>query len=81
MLTGFDFMGASDQKVNLVNASGLEKRVDADTFVVSVGFEPDTGLCQILRGSTPELYLIWDARAPMDIMGAIWDAYEICRNL
>lgn len=53
-LTGFDFIGASDQKVNLVNASGMEKRVGADTVVVSVGFKPDTELYKTLRGSTPE---------------------------
>jgi 2-enoate reductase len=32
-------------------------------------------------GERPNLYLIGDAREPRNIMGAIWDAFEVARAI
>ncbi|MBW2203900.1 MAG: hypothetical protein JRF52_07295 [Deltaproteobacteria bacterium] len=32
-------------------------------------------------GKTPNLYLIGDAREARNIMGAVWDAYEVARAI
>jgi 2-enoate reductase len=53
----------------------------ADTLLVSVGLTPDRQLYETLVGKTPNLYLIGDARETRNIMGAIWDVYEVVRTL
>ena len=81
IITGFGLVRASDQGVILQNAAGREESVEAETVVIAAGFEPERELYQSLRGSRPDLYIIGDAREPRNIMGAIWDAYEVGRAI
>ncbi|MBW1867777.1 MAG: hypothetical protein JRI73_00420 [Deltaproteobacteria bacterium] len=74
-------MGVIDDGVNLLDASAGEKSLDADTVVVSVGLKPERALYRSLAGKTPNLYLIGDAREARNIMGAVWDAYEVARAI
>ena len=80
-ITGFGVTGVTDQGVTMTDASGKEKSIDADTVILSVGFEPDRSLYDALRQSRMVRHLIGDARKPRNIMGAIWDAYEVARAL
>jgi 2-enoate reductase len=60
----------------------LEKQeIEADTVVLSVGLNPNNKIYNVLSAKTKNLYLIGDAREPRNIMGAIWDAYEVSRSL
>ena len=63
-------------------SSTFERRsLKADTFVLSIGLNPNRGLYDALVGRIPNLYLIGDARKVHTIMNGIWDAYEVARAL
>jgi 2-enoate reductase len=53
--------------------------VKADHVVVSVGYISDRQLYQELKGE--RVHLIGDAVQPENVMKAIWDAYDIARNV
>jgi 2-enoate reductase len=55
--------------------------MEYNTMVFSLGFRPDRRLYESLLGKVPELYLIGDAREARNIMGAVWDAYEVARGI
>jgi 2-enoate reductase len=61
--------------VTFVN--GEEKLIIADTVVIAAGLKSDDGLYKALKGQFPEVYLIGDCREPRNIMGAIWDGFEV----
>jgi len=56
-----------------------ESNLKADTVVLATGQEPDQTLFKALVGRKSDLYLIGDAREARNIMGAVWDAYEVAR--
>ena len=70
-----------DDGVLLLGSSPNKERLKADTVVLAVGLEPDGGLYRALLGKRPNLYLIGDAREARNIMGAVWDAYEVARAI
>jgi 2-enoate reductase len=51
----------------------------ADTVIVAAGLEPEQNVYRLLKGHVANLYLIGDARKALNIMNAIWDAYEVAR--
>ncbi len=65
----------------IVSVNGKKKPVKADTVVLAVGLKPDNALVSQLNGRFPKLYTIGDCREPRNIMGAIWDGYEVGRTI
>ena len=55
--------------------------IKADTVVLASGLKSDDGLYQALRGKVAELYATGDCQQPRNIMGAIWDGYEVGRAI
>ncbi|TFC21842.1 FAD-dependent oxidoreductase [Cryobacterium glucosi] len=53
----------------------------ADSAVVAVGYVSERSLYEELRFSGPELHLIGDAGEVSSIMYAIWNAYEVTKNI
>jgi len=56
-----------------------KSELKADHIVVSVGYISDNKLYNELKGE--KVHLIGDADKPENVMKAIWDAYEIARNV
>jgi 2-enoate reductase len=81
VMTGTRLVGVSDEGGHLISRDSKSTTLRADTIVLSVGLNPDRQLYEKLVGKTPNLYLIGDAREPRNIMGAIWDAYEVARTI
>lgn len=52
-----------------------------DAVVYAIGYRANDDLYQALAGCGLETYLLGDARNVRNIMYAIWDAYEVARNL
>jgi 2-enoate reductase len=67
--------------VILVDKTLGRKSFSADTVVLAVGLKPDQELYKILRGKIPSLFLIGDSRKAQNIMGSIWDAFEVARAI
>jgi len=71
----------TDDGVELVNKSFHKSALHADTIIIAVGLESDQKLFRSLADKIPHVYLIGDAKQPRNIMYAIWDAYEVARNV
>ena len=65
----------------LVDKSHGKKEIEADTIGISIGLRPDRDLYDSLVGKVPNLYLIGDAREIRNVMGSVWDAYEVARAI
>lgn len=81
VMTGKRLVEVTDGGGHLMNADLKKTTLNADTLVLSVGLISDRQLYETLAGRIPNLYLIGDARETRNIMGAIWDAYEVVRAL
>lgn len=71
----------TDDGVGLVDSSFRKSALQAGTIVIAVGLETEQEFYRGLVGKTPNVYLIGDAKEPRNIMYAIWDAYEVARNI
>jgi 2-enoate reductase len=81
VMTGTRLVEVADRGGRLMDADLKKTTLTADTLVLSVGLTSDRQLYETLAGKTPNLYLIGDARETRNLMGAIWDAYEVVRTL
>jgi len=81
VMTGSRLVEVTDGGGRLMKADFKKTTLNADTLVLSVGLRSDRQLYETLAGKVPNLYLIGDARETRNIMGAIWDAYEVVRTL
>lgn len=71
---------ADNNKIT-INKNGIEKEICADTIIVSVGYLSNKELYDELRFNNKETYLLGDALEVRNIMSAIWDAFEVARNI
>jgi 2-enoate reductase len=51
----------------------------SDSAVIASGLKSDDELYQALAGKFPHVYAVGDCREPRNIMGAIWDGFEVGR--
>lgn len=80
VLTSVNIRGITDEGLAVV-INGEEKLIKADTFVIAAGLKPDDGLYQALKGQFSTVYMVGDCREPRNVMGAIWDGFEVGRTL
>jgi 2-enoate reductase len=55
--------------------------IQSDTAVLAAGLQPDSQLYQKLSVKLPCVYAVGDCQKPRNIMGAIWDGYEVGRAI
>lgn len=55
------------------------KPIDADTIVVSVGYNSDRELYNTIKDDN--VHLLGDAESPSNLMGCIWTAYTMCLDI
>ncbi|WP_256200967.1 FAD-dependent oxidoreductase [Thermoanaerobacter thermocopriae] len=58
-----------------------EEIIAADSVIMAIGYDPDNRLYKQIAPYKAETYLLGDARKVQNIMNAIWDAYEVARNI
>jgi len=58
-----------------------EETIPADSVVIAIGYNPKNDLYKEIEQDYAETYLLGDARKVQNIMYAIWDAYEVARNI
>lgn len=81
ILTSTTLLEITDDGVGLVDRSFHKSMLHAGTVVLAMGLESDRTLFHSLMGKIPNVYLIGDAKQPRNIMQAIWDAYEVAKNV
>jgi len=78
-ITHHSLLEVTDQSVLVISKESQRKELESDTVVLTLGLKSDNTLYKALLGKISNLYLIGDAREPRNIMGSIWDAYEVAR--
>ncbi len=63
----------------VVEKSTCQELIKADTIVLATGFRSRDDLYKVFSGKIPRVFAIGDCRSPGNIMGAIWDGYEVGR--
>lgn len=81
VLTNTTLIEITDEGAIVEDTSSRRNTLPADTVVLAVGLECDQNLYQSLTGKIANLYLIGDAMQAQNIMHAIWNAYEVTRNI
>lgn len=80
ILTNTKLVEIKDNEV-IVETMGERKSISVDTIALAVGYKSNKKLYEIISRDYPDVYLIGDSREPQNIMYAIWDAYEIARDI
>ncbi len=65
----------------LIDTNGIEEEIDADSVVLAIGYTPENKLYNDIKNETDDIHLIGDASHVNNIMYAIWDAYEVAKNI
>lgn len=65
----------------VVKCGDKEEVVEADSAIVSIGYISQKSLYNEIKFDVPQVYLLGDANQVKNIMYAIWDAYEVARNI
>ena len=65
----------------VTQAGNYVSEIEADTVISAVGYRSDNSLYQELIDLPVPLYNVGDSNQVHNIMYAIWDAYEIARNI
>lgn len=80
IITGTSLAAIKDTEAVVKTKSG-EKAIEADSVVMAIGYNPENSLYKQIAPDMDEVYLLGDARKVQNIMNAIWDAYEVARNV
>ena len=70
-----------DGKTLTVTKNGIEEKIATDSVIIAVGYDANTSLYDALLYDIEEIYQVGDARKVSNIMYAIWDAFEVARNI
>lgn len=64
-----------------VSNKDVEKLIKADTIIAATGYKPYNSLLNVLDRTNNETYNLGDSKEVKNIMKAIWDAYEVAKNI
>jgi 2-enoate reductase len=73
-------VGATDNGFTL-KCGDKEEFVAADSAIVAIGYNSQKSLYNEFKFDIPSVYLLGDANQVQNIMYAIWNAYEVARNI
>jgi 2-enoate reductase len=73
-------VGATDNGFTL-KCGDKEEFVVADSAIVAIGYNSQKSLYNEIKFDIPSVYLLGDANQVQNIMYAIWNAYEVARNI
>lgn len=80
VITG-SYISKKTDKGFVVNSNEQESVIDADSAIVAIGYLSQKDLYDNIRFDIPKAKLIGDANKVQNIMYAIWDAYEVAKNI
>jgi 2-enoate reductase len=65
----------------IISGEHRNSEIRAGTIVLAAGLKSEDKLYKSLIGKVPQIYNIGDSQQPRNIMGAIWDGYEVGRAI
>jgi 2-enoate reductase len=81
ILTNTSPVGITDEGVKVIDKDLRRSVIPARTVVISIGFKPELRLLRALGGNLPNMFIMGNGKQTRNIMSAIWDAYEVARNI
>ncbi len=79
--TGTKLKSVSDDGAVVELSDGTEKKLDADTVILSIGYRPLPSMKESLSGSGIPVYEIGDGHKVGNVMSCIAEAYDTAMNL
>lgn len=74
-------VGITDAGVRIIDKDLRRTVIPAGTVVISIGSRPEQSLLRNLGSNLPNMFVIGNEKKSRNIMNAIWDAYEVARNI
>ena len=62
-------------------AGGEVTELEADDVVIAVGFRPVPSMADQIQGIGAEVFEVGDGKQVGNILNAVWDAYEVAKNI
>ena len=81
LLTSTKISAVTDEGAVVETADGAKKTLEADTVILAMGLKPNDSFARELDGEGMDVYEIGDGRQVVNIMNAVWDAYEVARSI
>jgi len=81
LLTECTVSNGNEEEFELTMNDGSVRHLRADSAILAVGYHSEKSLYETVRNDVAECYLLGDAKQVQNIMYAIWDAYEVARNI
>lgn len=81
LLTDTVVADATEKGFVLKDKAGNESVLPADSAILAVGYQPQKSLYNEVQDEISEAYLLGDAKQVQNIMYAVWDAYEVAKNI
>ena len=81
VVTNSSALKITNNGVQIINKGFRKDELQADTVVVAVGYKNENKLYEEIKNESYEAYVIGDARHAHNIMSAIWDAYEVAKDI
>ena len=82
VMTGTFLAGINDDGVVVKPAgSDHEQTIAADDVVIAVGFRPLPSFAREVEGCGAEIYEVGDGKQVANILNAVWDAFEVAKNI
>ena len=81
---GFKGMGIqeiTDKDVVVIDSEGKKQKIKSDTVVIALGYSPNMGLYETLRGDSLELYAIGDCEKARAVAEAVREGSYIARQI
>jgi 2,4-dienoyl-CoA reductase-like NADH-dependent reductase (Old Yellow Enzyme family)/thioredoxin reductase len=79
--TGMRIEEITDREVAVVDREGKRQKIKADTVVVALGYSPNMGLYEALRGESLELYAIGDCEKARYVAEAVHEGSLVARQI
>ncbi|MGH4137700.1 FAD-dependent oxidoreductase [Clostridium sp.] len=80
IMTNTKLLGANDEGVNLSHGN-KNITLPAETICIAVGYKSENTLFHEIENTDAVVHIIGDAAKVANIMKAVWDAYEVARNI
>jgi 2-enoate reductase len=81
VITGACMNEVTDEGIIVSGGKFDRKLIEADDVVLALGLQAEDSLYNALIGKIAQLYALGDCREPRNIMGAVWDSYELARTI
>lgn len=65
----------------IIEGKESQETIKADSAIVAIGYNSENSLYNEIKFLHPNIRMIGDANKVQNIMYAIWDAYEVARNI